>query len=145
MKRPIKRGDCENGQRPCPWATCRYHLAGKKTNDVLKMAQTCSLDIADDGPHTLDAIAQIYGMTRERVRQIQDGTLKELRRTGKRDLATFSNTRARASALREEIERLNGRMARAKRSLSQHKGQHIRMIRAELRSTKRELDGVLGI
>ena len=25
--RPVTRGDCQDGPRPCPWVSCRYHLA----------------------------------------------------------------------------------------------------------------------
>lgn len=25
-ERPVTRADCEDGPRPCPWVSCRYHL-----------------------------------------------------------------------------------------------------------------------
>jgi hypothetical protein len=30
QKRPIIRGDCKGGPRPCPWVSCRYHLGIKE-------------------------------------------------------------------------------------------------------------------
>ncbi len=38
-RRPRVRGDCANGPRPCPWVSCRYHLA-------LHVTATGSIQIA---------------------------------------------------------------------------------------------------
>lgn len=50
--RPRARGECERGERPCPWATCRHHL-GSWTLDS-DADETCSLDVADRGQHSLE-------------------------------------------------------------------------------------------
>lgn len=42
------------------------------------MEHTCSLDIADDGPHTLDELGELFGLTKERVRQIEEAALAKL-------------------------------------------------------------------
>lgn len=42
------------------------------------MAETCALDVADRGPHTLDEIAGHLGLTRERVRQIEESAMRKL-------------------------------------------------------------------
>jgi len=80
--RPRIRGDCIDGPRPCPWISCRHHLyldvtesGGIRLNhpdlEPDQIPHSCSLDIADDGPHTLEAVGDITQVTRERVRQIE--------------------------------------------------------------------------
>lgn len=80
-RRPKTRGDCERAERPCPWVSCIYHLwpdlIGK---DPLDMEETCALDIADRGDHTLQEIGDILGITKERARQIEEVALRKLRR-----------------------------------------------------------------
>lgn len=41
--------------------------------------------LSDGVPRTLDEIGQVYGVTRERIRQIESKTIKELRETGRCD------------------------------------------------------------
>ena len=94
-ERPKMRGECVGGQRPCPWISCRYHMlwfyitekakgeAGRKlfkhSNDeiaefAISLPVTCTLDVTDRGEATLEVIGAIFGITRERIRQLQDGT-----------------------------------------------------------------------
>ena len=40
--------------------------------------QSCSLDLADDGPQTLELIGEVVDLTRERVRQIETAALLKL-------------------------------------------------------------------
>lgn len=109
-RRPATRGDCVDGQRPCPWVGCRYHLAvdvgqrgtlfaiGRSSlslrasrsdaewwtdgvaDTVAALADTCCLDVADRGGITLQAVADTLGVTRERVRQIETNVMDRLRR-----------------------------------------------------------------
>lgn len=73
--RPKKRGDCKDGPRPCPWASCRYHLqvdvvahsSGSKRvilrsdpDTWTESTQTCALDMADQGANEWTAISAIY-------------------------------------------------------------------------------------
>lgn len=95
---PVVRGECKGGSRPCPLVRCRHHL-GADINDagnlVLRHADrelweienSCSLDVADDGPHTLQEVATLLGVTRERVRQIETSGLAKVRRRGGAKLA----------------------------------------------------------
>lgn len=102
MRRPKTRGDCVNGPRPCPWVSCRHHMylevndatGGVKVNPtlgieagvdtdveaetVMNMPQTCSLDVADRGPHLLEEVASNLGLVRERIRQIETKGLAQL-------------------------------------------------------------------
>jgi len=41
---------------------------------------SCTLDVAERGPSTLDEIATVVNLTRERVRQIADGAIRKLKR-----------------------------------------------------------------
>jgi hypothetical protein len=94
----LTRADCCDGPRPCPFISCRHHLFEELAPRILKvkrdklgdqtderllrvlmgMEYSCSLDWAEKGPNTLDQIGQMFGVTRERIRQIQDKGLKRL-------------------------------------------------------------------
>ena len=100
--RPRTRGECVNGPRPCPWAGCKHHLyldvhldsiyltyPGLEPEDMDRLVETCSLDVADRGDHTLEQIGELFNVTRERVRQIETRALTLLngaRRKGKVEL-----------------------------------------------------------
>ncbi len=79
---PTTRGQCRAVPRPCPFLSCRYHIwADIKPRTGHLPEETCALDVADEGAHTLEQIGDIYGLTRERVRQIlAAATAKLLRR-----------------------------------------------------------------
>lgn len=88
-QRPRTRGDCIGGPRPCPWASCRYHLAldlsdeghGIKFNfpdaadDFSDLPETCALDVAEQGDVTLEQVGEYLNVTRERIRQIEISAL----------------------------------------------------------------------
>lgn len=102
LRRPRTRGDCVDGPRPCPWIACRHHLLARQVLadgdlktafgrltwwdvdhalDCLEtMLETCCLDVAADGPHTLDEIGAYTGVTREAVRLTQNAALGKMRR-----------------------------------------------------------------
>lgn len=42
---------------------------------------SCALDAADDGEHSLATLADIFGLSRERVRQIEQRALRKLGET----------------------------------------------------------------
>jgi len=88
--RPLTRGDCIDGPRPCPWASCRHHLAldvNERTGSITFIAPSpriegaapsCSLDVADRGGLVLQDVGMILGVTRERTRQIETSALVKL-------------------------------------------------------------------
>ena len=81
--RPKRRLDCLNAERPCPYVSCKHHLyldvsprtGAIKFNfpdlEVHEMAQSCALDVADEGGATLERVGEIMNLTRERIRQIE--------------------------------------------------------------------------
>lgn len=80
--RPGTRADCENVPRPCPYVSCRHHLyLDVRDNGNIRlnfpdiepqdMTESCSLDVADRGAHSLDSTMGYLNVTRERVRQIE--------------------------------------------------------------------------
>jgi hypothetical protein len=77
------RADCRDGERPCPLAHCRFHLADVAPPEHLR-EHSCVLDLADRGGMTLERVAAVLGCTREWVRQIEAAALKKLRPRGLR-------------------------------------------------------------
>lgn len=81
--RPKTRGECALGARPCPWVGCAHHLyldvipetGALKLNhpdrDFDELEETCSLDVADRGPHRLERVGRYLNVTRERARQLE--------------------------------------------------------------------------
>lgn len=57
--RPTRRSECIDGPRPCPWLSCRYHLPS-----------SCALDEAAGGPRTPTEVAELMGVTPQRVAQV---------------------------------------------------------------------------
>lgn len=103
--RPRTRGECQGGERPCPWVSCTEHAihgvllghaGGDYTDDavvevIASMRDTCTLDVADrggadgkghvegdDGAGTLQTIGELWGVSRERVRQIETRALRHV-------------------------------------------------------------------
>lgn len=110
--RPRTRGECRGGERPCPWVSCRYHLAhgrlpaptrrvghaleraaATRLLDALERraleiidtgAESCALDVADRGEHTLEEVAEAIGTSTERARRDEETALDRFgRRMGK--------------------------------------------------------------
>jgi hypothetical protein len=89
-ERPKTRAECASHVGPCPWTSCRWHLAydvSPRTGALIEnfpgvpleaMAETCVLDVADKGSHTLEHTGRILNITRERVRQIETRVLGKI-------------------------------------------------------------------
>lgn len=90
VTRPKTRADCVNGERPCPFVSCKHHLyldvsartGAIKLNfpdlEVWEMNETCALDVADRGGTTLEEVGAIMNLTRERIRQVEVKGLAKL-------------------------------------------------------------------
>jgi hypothetical protein len=89
--RPQTRGDCSDVPRPCPYVSCRYnltldltpkgHIRWRQDGDFdnsFDGRDNCALDVAARGPHTLQDIADISGVCRERIRQELDAALEKI-------------------------------------------------------------------
>jgi len=75
--------ECVDGGPPgaaCARTECRYHLAHRGYwEHHLKPTHDCSLDVANEGPRTLDEVAEVLGVSGERVRQIEEEALEHLK------------------------------------------------------------------
>jgi hypothetical protein len=88
--KPKQRAECANGERPCPFVSCKHHLyldvsartGAIKLNfpdlEVWEMTETCALDVADRGGTTLEEVGAIMNLTRERIRQVEVKGLAKL-------------------------------------------------------------------
>lgn len=91
---PKTRGECLNGPRPCPHLACKYNLSldlvknpANVDSDYVRIVinkvswdtgLNCVLDIADGGRMSLEDIGFLWGITRERVRQIEDRAIRKI-------------------------------------------------------------------
>lgn len=95
VPRPKTRADCINGVRPCAFVGCRHHnyleilppdtrgrvgIRFAIRGEPDELPESCSLDRADKGPASLDEIAAIHNVTRERARQLEQQGLRALGR-----------------------------------------------------------------
>lgn len=89
--RPRRRADCVNVPRPCPYVGCRYNLHlervasghGRRAVDEdpteVSPEESCALDIADRGPHTLEQVAAVVRATPKGVAVIIERATRRLR------------------------------------------------------------------
>ena len=64
----------------CPHTQCRYHLKHRGPSEHhLNPTRDCALTFANEGAHTLDEIAEAFGVSVERIRQIEERALGKLR------------------------------------------------------------------
>ena len=91
--RPRTRADCVGGLRPCPFVSCRHNLyldVNSRTGNLklrnktiepedVPPEESCSLDVADQGPHTLAQVGAFFVFHRERSRQVEEMAIKKLR------------------------------------------------------------------
>jgi len=107
--RPKTRSECCPGgskyMRPCPWALCKFNMFGTLMTDGFQLKKgppgyndmampgpvtspldlpremSCLLDMVEAHPagYTLDQVGEILGLTRERIRQIQESSLRKAR------------------------------------------------------------------
>ncbi len=108
---PMVRGACASIERPCPYVSCQHHLyldvdgatGSIKLNfpdlEVDELEHSCALDVAlgtgdpatgQGGGNTLEEIAKILNLTRERVRQIEVSALAKLEGLRGRVLRDFA-------------------------------------------------------
>jgi hypothetical protein len=102
---PMTRAECVDGIRPCPYVSCAHHLlwvaddpakeldefydrvvVGDNGEGLLRalaaLPETCALDVADRGEQTYEEVAEHFGITRERVRQIVSDAVLRVRYSG---------------------------------------------------------------
>jgi DNA-binding MarR family transcriptional regulator len=88
---PVTRAECKDGPRPCPWVSCSANLYldvssnGNLTlnfpdlePDEMAPEGSCALDVADRGGSTLEDVAAVLNLTRERIRQVEVKALAKL-------------------------------------------------------------------
>lgn len=89
--RPKVRADCAAITGPCPFVSCKYNLfldvtrTGNITynfpgKEIDELPETCALDIAERGGVTLNEVGDLFQLSRERIRQIENKILDKLKR-----------------------------------------------------------------
>jgi hypothetical protein len=64
----------------CSHAECRYHLAHRSLwEHAPHPTRDCAIDVANEGPHTLQQIATFLGLTTERARQLEEQAFEQLK------------------------------------------------------------------
>lgn len=111
---PRTRAECPPAGTACPHIKCRHHLAidvarsgAVKVSrlrpidivDLAAMPETCSLEVADQGPHTYTATAKLMDVSLEAIRRIEMEALAKLKRA-------MGNAEKFPPAVREMIARL---------------------------------------
>jgi len=87
---PFTRRDCAALPRPCPLVGCRFnwgnspprpYAEGTDRENHGEPASGCCLDMLDERPgkRTLNEVGDHMGLTRERVRQVEEGALRKIR------------------------------------------------------------------
>jgi hypothetical protein len=70
-------------EKRCRHTQCRYHLEHRGPSEHhLNPTRDCALAFANEGSHTLDEIAEAFGVSVERIRQIEERALGKLRGSG---------------------------------------------------------------
>jgi hypothetical protein len=81
---------CTGRPGPCPFVSCRHHLAIEVNEigslkvlfpgwEITDLEETCSLQVAKEGPQTVERVARLLNISAERVRQIERGYERKLR------------------------------------------------------------------
>lgn len=101
---PATRGDCPPPDEQCPYMSCRFHLwTDIKTNgrkirvrhadgemrvpdddydppfDEQRHYPTCALNVADQGEHNTEIVADYVGLTRQRIESMEEESFAKLR------------------------------------------------------------------
>jgi len=64
----------------CKHTRCRYHLEHRGYGEHhLNPTRDCALVVANEGSHTHEELAEVLGVSDERVRQIEESALRKLR------------------------------------------------------------------
>lgn len=79
----------------------------------LERSGQCALDFAPYGPWTLEQVGEHMGLTRERVRQIEDGAMLKMAR----QILSWNPDMVPDGTKREQVERVR---ARIKALLTRH-------------------------
>ncbi|MFZ5895526.1 MAG: sigma factor-like helix-turn-helix DNA-binding protein [Myxococcota bacterium] len=77
----LKECTAPPGNSLCEETACRYHLAHQAHSDHHREpARDCAIEVANEGPCSLEDVAFVLGVSSERVRQIEVAALEKLRR-----------------------------------------------------------------
>ena len=111
IKRPVTRGDCKYGPRPCPWYSCKHHLIWVASKRFARMTDEQILDYFDKAPYSCDldfidenetrqhgdqdlvqlnVIADAVGLSKQRIDQILHGQTRTRQKTFKGKTYSYS-------------------------------------------------------
>lgn len=79
---PLTRAECRTWTA-CQLRSCRYHIDAVERGvhrTRRRSSETCALAVADAGPHDVTEVADLLGVTRQRINQLEDLALRKLAR-----------------------------------------------------------------
>lgn len=125
LSRPRKRSQCEGGVRPCPWVSCRHHLAvdllrdgrvvqirphwpgGELAADMYGDPEaqpwSCVLDLIERHDLPMSTIEYQLDISRERIKQLETQAMAKLH-MGFPDLAWLADFRHALLGADAEVE-----------------------------------------
>lgn len=133
--RPVTVGDCRDGPRPCPLVSCELHLATQAASRLPEdvsdeeverllraMPYTCAQDVIDAHPEgaELRLIGEAFGISHERVRQLERRTLNR-----------YLRGRAERANLREHVDLDEEHLAPWERERQTGRAGYVRRVESE--------------
>lgn len=87
---PATRAECAGIERPCNRYACVHNLTpetergGKPHHGIhphpvlVEKTESCELDVSERGKHTPKQVAEMLGLTPERIRQLEDRAMRKM-------------------------------------------------------------------
>ena len=88
---PLRRETCRTWKKPCALTQCRYNSVSGAPPRLRLPFGICTQNLSDAGPQSVETVAEVMGLRRSRILQIEANALRKLGRSdaGRRLLEAF--------------------------------------------------------